>query len=292
MNDDVSASIQEGVDFFLTLARESDRGCALVAAAFLEDRLGILLSRAMVSDRAAADLLEDRGPLGTFSSRIDAAYGFGLIGPHTRSDLHIVRRIRNDFAHELSVKGFDQESVAARCQALRCAKIRPDPDPRLRFIVAAALLLAAIEGHLLVLRRPKEAADESRDRRSSIIAEVMFLRVQQAARVHAGALAVDGAEAELKALLDNFMNETHETRGYAVLIRIGDEEVTATVPDLSECKATGQSVEDAESNARDAIEEWILAADRAGRPIPFPDLRVRTVAVEIPPRHVRIGRDS
>jgi hypothetical protein len=44
------------------------------------------------------ELLESSKPLGTFSARIDAAHAFGLIGDDDAADIHVVRRVRNEFA--------------------------------------------------------------------------------------------------------------------------------------------------------------------------------------------------
>lgn len=42
----------------------------------------------------------------------------------------------------------------------------------------------------------------------------------------------------------------------------------ATVPDLPGCMSDGETPEEALTNVRDAIEEWIDAARAMGRPIP------------------------
>lgn len=44
-------------------------------------------------------MFEFRGPLGDFAARIDLALGLNWIDEATFSDLHIIRKIRNDFAH-------------------------------------------------------------------------------------------------------------------------------------------------------------------------------------------------
>jgi predicted RNase H-like HicB family nuclease len=46
--------------------------------------------------------------------------------------------------------------------------------------------------------------------------------------------------------------------------------VLATVPDLPGCMSDGADYLEAEANIRDAIECWIAAARRLGRPIPEP----------------------
>jgi predicted RNase H-like HicB family nuclease len=44
----------------------------------------------------------------------------------------------------------------------------------------------------------------------------------------------------------------------------------ATVPDLPGCATDGESYEEALLNARQAIEEWIEAAESSGVPVPEP----------------------
>src|SRR5262249_31340265 len=51
-------------------------------------------------------LLKYSGPLASFSARIDVGFAIGLYGDETKSDLHILRKVRNDFAHELMPKTF------------------------------------------------------------------------------------------------------------------------------------------------------------------------------------------
>ena len=57
------------------LGEESDRGCVLSAAAFLDNELGKLLKSVLVQDdKLSKVLFEGYGPLATFSARIDLAY--------------------------------------------------------------------------------------------------------------------------------------------------------------------------------------------------------------------------
>jgi DNA-binding MltR family transcriptional regulator len=88
------------LEFRTTLNPETDRGCALMAAAYLDERLGEFMKGYFVDDsKVADDLLEQSRPLGTFSSRIDMAYALGLISEEEHRGLHPIRRIRNDFGH-------------------------------------------------------------------------------------------------------------------------------------------------------------------------------------------------
>lgn len=44
----------------------------------------------------------------------------------------------------------------------------------------------------------------------------------------------------------------------------------ATVPDLPGCMSDGETIDEALTNVADAIDCWLAAASRLGRPIPRP----------------------
>jgi len=74
-------------------------------------------------------------PLGTFSARIELAYRIGEINATLARALHLIRKIRNDFAHNVSGCSFGDGVVTSRLTELRrCtrvveigAKFRPYP---------------------------------------------------------------------------------------------------------------------------------------------------------------------
>ena len=123
--------------FRATLDEETDRGCALMAAAFLDTELSSLLKRRFVDDpRPVADLLRSSGPLGTFSSRIDLAYLLGLIGARVKRDLHLIRKIRNDFAHVHEPLSFESTNIRNRCSELALTPF-DGATPRQQFTFSA-----------------------------------------------------------------------------------------------------------------------------------------------------------
>ncbi len=84
MNDKIVehlATQKKKVDSFRkSLTSESDRGCALFAAAYLDVSLSDLLYVSLVGNKnIEKDLFEGTAPLSTFSSRIKLAYYLGLI---------------------------------------------------------------------------------------------------------------------------------------------------------------------------------------------------------------------
>jgi DNA-binding MltR family transcriptional regulator len=83
-----------------TFTKQTDRGCALVAAAWVDDALAEYVRAVLRPDQHVSDqLFQSEGPLGTFSARIKIAYMFGLIERYEYEDLEIIRSIRNEFAH-------------------------------------------------------------------------------------------------------------------------------------------------------------------------------------------------
>jgi DNA-binding MltR family transcriptional regulator len=77
-----------------------DRECALMAAAYIDSLLEKLLEAYLIEDKALVPTLFGvYGPLGTFASRTDLAYGVGLIDAQTRKQITYIRKIRVEFAH-------------------------------------------------------------------------------------------------------------------------------------------------------------------------------------------------
>ena len=98
---------------------ESDRAAVILGAAKLDVLLSQILERFLLPCTSSTDeLLEGDSPLSTFSARINICYRLGLIsGPFAKS-LHLVRRIRNSFAHELSGCSLNSGSHNDRLKSL------------------------------------------------------------------------------------------------------------------------------------------------------------------------------
>jgi DNA-binding MltR family transcriptional regulator len=132
--------------FRKTLSQETDRGCAMIAAAFLDSELATLLRHSLVQDeRAQAEFLTGKnGPLGSFSSRIDAAYLLGKMSLAVHRELHLIRRIRNEFGHDPEPITFNHAPIASRCRELRYSPHKGSASPRGHFTSSACGILAAI----------------------------------------------------------------------------------------------------------------------------------------------------
>lgn len=103
---------------------ESDRAAAVLGAAFLDDQLALLL-RATIRGGSSTEsrLLERDRPLSSFSARIETAYGFGLISKQARDDLHLIRKIRNRFAHRVTDFDFESAGLKDRVRSLEIPAI-------------------------------------------------------------------------------------------------------------------------------------------------------------------------
>jgi hypothetical protein len=77
-----------------------ERGRVLCLAAFAEEALGRLLIGYLREEKQAKELVEGfNAPLGTLAARIKAGFAMGLISREQFENLEILRRIRNEFAH-------------------------------------------------------------------------------------------------------------------------------------------------------------------------------------------------
>jgi hypothetical protein len=93
-----------GIELQHALMAETDRGCALVAAEFLNDGLEFLLRERFKATKTEAKLQEQlvgsfTAPLGTFAMRARACLAFGLIAHDIYDAIERIREIRNECGH-------------------------------------------------------------------------------------------------------------------------------------------------------------------------------------------------
>lgn len=138
---------------------ETDRGAALVGAALLDRQLRDLLLSHFVDKKESAELLDGgTAPLGTFSSRIKASYCLGLVTELEHGELQIIRKVRNEFAHQTHGLTFLNEKVASLCGNLHDRM----PDAKQKGIertVRTRFIDAVIFTSLALWYRPQHAAD-------------------------------------------------------------------------------------------------------------------------------------
>jgi len=150
----------EVIEFRNTLDEETDRGVALMAASFLEGELEELLREYFLEDQVVVNqIFSFNGPCGTFSSKIHMTYILGLIGKKAYRDLHLIRKIRNDFGHTATPLTFENQRIQNRCNDLYYDALGFDVTPRTKFTRVAVGILAFIHGAHLKMKKCEPSMD-------------------------------------------------------------------------------------------------------------------------------------
>ncbi|WMT90162.1 hypothetical protein [Pelagibacterium sp. H642] len=89
----------------------SDRACAIIGGSYVESCLEVALRTHLLHDEVAFKDALSRGPLSTFHGKIEVAYLSRLLSPEGRHDIHLVRKIRNHFAHNLEASDFETDQM-------------------------------------------------------------------------------------------------------------------------------------------------------------------------------------
>jgi hypothetical protein len=144
----------------------NDRAIAIVGATFLETILEHILRAFLIDNEKEVDkLLRYDQPLGTFSGKITMVYCLGLIYKPVRGDLDLVRKIRNEFAHDLYAS-FENEKIKSWCSDLKWHRISFVADPphdataRDIFQVGTNQLVCYLNGVVGIARRQKRKVEK------------------------------------------------------------------------------------------------------------------------------------
>ncbi|MGA2271826.1 MAG: MltR family transcriptional regulator [Bryobacteraceae bacterium] len=140
------------MDYTNAMRAESDRGAALVAAAYIDEALEDLILAYFVSDRKVAErLLTYPGPCSTLASRCDLAYCLGIFGKDVYADIRTIVKIRNNFAHTKEGATFERQDISDLCNNLTKAMREAGTQfigvkPRTLFLISAGSIILALVG--------------------------------------------------------------------------------------------------------------------------------------------------
>jgi len=97
-------------EFAVKLSEESERGSILIGCSEVEIYLsGLIISSFPKANKSYVNrLMKYPGPLSSFSSQIEMAYAFRLIGDGLYVSIDTLRKIRNSAAHSSSVFSLEQ----------------------------------------------------------------------------------------------------------------------------------------------------------------------------------------
>lgn len=140
---------------------EDERGLVLSVAAYAEDCLGRLLLAYLRSGDYSKGLVEGfNAPLGTLAARTKAAHAVGLLSSEQSRDLDLMRRIRNEFAHQWEGCSFEDAKISDWIDEMSDSRISPRPATtrRSRFREIMSCIMAELEYLLSTLGPGKKQA--------------------------------------------------------------------------------------------------------------------------------------
>ncbi|MET4451226.1 hypothetical protein [Bradyrhizobium sp. RT3b] len=141
------------------IPKQRDRGAAIIATSILEEHLlEAIQSRLERHAQVEGKVFSGYGPLASFSARIDMGLLLGLYPETGHKRLHLIRRIRNNFAHSMQPITFKSQkgdchklasgrnayrqwhkmfdSILKTQSAVRFGMFRSSTNPRTQFIRA------------------------------------------------------------------------------------------------------------------------------------------------------------
>lgn len=127
-----------------TLGDESERGMAVLVGAELDRALELVLRAYLPPGKARKELFSGgTPPLGPFSNKINLCRALHLITEDEHSLLHVIRKIRNEFAHNRNAS-FASPNIRSLAESIDL-DYRRDVDDKTKFEIASAELIAALE---------------------------------------------------------------------------------------------------------------------------------------------------
>ncbi|ANP57495.1 TPA: transcriptional regulator [Pseudomonas aeruginosa] len=107
------------IDFLEDFNKETERGATLAAAAMLDEQLGRIIESFLIPNKGSKAMLDGfNAPLGTLSARISASFALGLLSDVEYKECELIRKVRNEFAHQIKVS-FKDEKVRDLCSKLQ-----------------------------------------------------------------------------------------------------------------------------------------------------------------------------
>ena len=133
--DEIRAYNERTHDYLAELAKESDRGAAILAVADFDNWLGGIVSGYFVKLNSELNKrLFKRGPLQNFSAKLDIGFALGLYDMRTLNNLRKINEIRNKFAHLTESLKFEDEPISVLCQNLDTGDSSGLDDSRSKYL--------------------------------------------------------------------------------------------------------------------------------------------------------------
>ena len=153
-------------EFVNQFKEENDRAAVILGASKIDYLLYQIINHFLIANCSKNDeLLDGDSPLSTFSSRINMVFRLGIIDGQFSKALHLIRKIRNDFAHELNSSKLDTIPHRDRIRELKAMFIESDlfneikqsyfiekPNVISDFFTVITLIVARLDRIFLVIK--------------------------------------------------------------------------------------------------------------------------------------------
>ena len=156
---EVAKLLDDDAGWLTEFQSETERGAAVLCAAFLDSSIEALIKSYLVDDPKELDRLFDPDmPLSGFVTRARMAYALGLLTKGALADIKVLAKIRNMFAHKLHGLTFKTPVVARECRKLGAPKIMPadvlaNLSLRMQYQVTAAIIERQVAVKRLEVKR-------------------------------------------------------------------------------------------------------------------------------------------
>jgi DNA-binding MltR family transcriptional regulator len=147
----VSGRVERGNKMLQALKKETPRGQACVADAFLDEILRTVFENKLIKSKQTKELLSYMQPLGSHGSRLKTAYALGWVGPLTYKYVDLIHKIRNRMAHELDVEEFDHPQVRDLVNNIDIKELLPPSMSKARFPILGDIFMIAAQYSLMQL---------------------------------------------------------------------------------------------------------------------------------------------
>jgi DNA-binding MltR family transcriptional regulator len=143
----IGDSMRKKMEIWRELAKQTDRGVAIIGAAIIEDELKRLIIRSFANtNNKVRGMFDPDGAMGAFGSQTTLAYAMGLVSQSLYVDLNLIREIRNKFAHRVHFARSEKDpevlvtlehrTIDEWVKSLKCPAATGfmDDDPRRRLV--------------------------------------------------------------------------------------------------------------------------------------------------------------
>jgi len=125
--DKIGVGIIDAKQFFLELRKETDAALVVLSTSYVDTHLTDAFKKNMpnLSENESTYIFDSAGPFSTMSGKIRVAHALGWLSDETSEDLHLLRKIRNLFAHDPYKRKIDASEIADYVATLHKYEIAP-----------------------------------------------------------------------------------------------------------------------------------------------------------------------